>query len=70
MYAQPAFRMDASNSADEQAAQFGMHHDGLHYFPLDGSRRGLLAINHEYADDGLLHPDGIKTWSAEPGLNQ
>jgi hypothetical protein len=61
----PAFKPDASNTAAEQQAQLGMHHDGLHYFPLDGSRRGLLAINHEYADDGLLHPDGIKTWSAE-----
>ncbi|MDZ7653545.1 MAG: DUF839 domain-containing protein [Burkholderiaceae bacterium] len=61
----PAFRPDASNSAAEQEAQLGMHHDGLHYFALDGGRRGLLAINHEYADDGLLHPDGIKTWSAE-----
>ncbi len=27
--------------------------------------RGLLALNHEYTDDGLLHPDGRKTWSAE-----
>ena len=22
-------------------------------------------MNHEYTDDGLLHPDGMKTWSAE-----
>ena len=51
----PAFRDDAGNSADEQAVQMGMHHDGLHYFPLDGSRRGLLVMNHEYTDDGLLH---------------
>jgi len=61
----PAFREDASNSAQEQALQLGMHHDGLHYFALDGSRHGLLAINHEYTDDGLLHPDGMKTWSAD-----
>lgn len=61
----PAWKPDASNSAAEQAAQMGMHHDGIHYFPLDGSRRGLLAMNHEYVDDGLLHPDGLKTWSAE-----
>ena len=34
--------------------------------PLDGSStRGLLVMNHEYTDDGLLHPDGMKTWSAE-----
>ncbi len=65
----PAFRPDASNSAAEQALQFGMHHDGMHYYPLgvgaEGSRRGLLAMNHEYVDDGLLHPGGIADWSAE-----
>ena len=36
-----------------------MHHDGIHFFPLplgsDSSTRGLLAMNHEYTDDGLLH---------------
>jgi hypothetical protein len=61
----PAFKADGSNSAAEQAVQIGMHHDGMHYFPLDGSQRGLLVINHEYTDDGLLHTDGMKTWSAE-----
>jgi secreted PhoX family phosphatase len=65
----PAFKPDASNSAAEQAAQAGMHHDGIHFFPLEsganGSKRGLLAMNHEYVDDGLLHTDGMRTWSAE-----
>jgi uncharacterized protein len=61
----PAWRMDAGNSAADQAVQMGMHHDGIHYLPLDGSRRGLLVMNHEYTDDGLLHTDGMKTWSAE-----
>jgi len=61
----PAFRPDASNSGAEQEAQLGMHHDGMHYFPLDGSRRGLLVINHEYSDDGLLHTDGMRTWTAD-----
>jgi secreted PhoX family phosphatase len=42
-----------------------MHHDGMEYFPLTSSgNRGLLAINHEYTDDGLLHADGMKTWNA------
>jgi secreted PhoX family phosphatase len=63
--AMPAFKSDASNSAAEQAVQMGMHHDGLQYYALDGSRRGLLAINQEYTDDGLLHPDGQKTWTPE-----
>ena len=62
----PALREDAGNSAADQAVQMGMHHDGIHFYPLDGSgTRGLLAMNHEYTDDGLLHADGMKTWSAE-----
>ncbi len=65
----PAFRQDAGNSADEQALQAGMHHDGIHYFPLPygsgSATRGLLAMNHEYTDDGLLHPDGFANWNAD-----
>ena len=61
----PGFRMDAGNSAEEQAVQMGMHHDGLHYYALQGSQRGLLAMNHEYTDDGLLHPGGLTPWTAE-----
>ncbi len=62
----PAFRFDGSNSASEQAAQLGMHHDGVEFFPLEGSStRGLIALNHEYTDDGLLHPDGFARMTAE-----
>ena len=61
----PAWRADGSNSAADQAVQMGMHHDGIHFYALDGSKRGLLVMNHEYTDDGLLHTDGFKTWSAE-----
>ena len=44
----------------------GMHHDGIHYYPLAGSStRGLLTMNHEYVDDGLLHVGGMATWTAE-----
>ncbi|ROZ66716.1 PhoX family phosphatase [Ramlibacter sp. WS9] len=60
----PAFKTDASNTAAEQEAQMGMHHDGIHFFAQDGSKTGLLVMNHEYTDDGLLHPDGMKTWTA------
>ncbi len=64
--AMPAWKEDASNSAAEQALQMGQHHDGMQFYPLEGSStRGLLAMNHEYTDDGLLHADGMKTWSAE-----
>ena len=63
----PTFKADASNTADEQVLQAGMHHDGMHYFPLNGdsSTNGLLALNNEYADDGLLHVGGFANWSAE-----
>ena len=69
----PAFRPDAGNSAADQAVQFGMHHDGIQFYPLadaesggaGGPQRGLLVMNHEYVDDGLLHPNGLADWSAE-----
>ncbi|MES2960604.1 MAG: PhoX family phosphatase [Pseudomonadota bacterium] len=63
----PAWRGDASHSAAEQAVQMGMHHDGIHFYALDGngSSRGLLAMNHEYTDDGLLHVGGLTPWTAE-----
>jgi hypothetical protein len=68
----PAFAADASNSAAEQAVQWGMHNDGMVYFPIKGSARGLLVQNNEYTDDGLLHTDGIANWTAaktEKSLN-
>jgi uncharacterized protein len=63
----PAFKPDGSNTAAEQAVQMGMHHDGMEYFPLNGnsSTRGLLAMNHEYTDDGLLHVGGFNNMNAE-----
>ncbi len=65
----PAFKGDASNSAADQALQAGMHHDGMHYFPLplgsDRADHGLLAVNHEYLDQVLLYADGMQTWNAE-----
>ncbi len=64
-----AFRFDAGNTAAQQETQLGMHHDGIHFFrhPASPERAtaGLLVMNHEYADDGLLHTDGMKTWGAE-----
>jgi uncharacterized protein len=57
----PAWNKDASNSAEEQAQQIGMGHDGMHFFPAPGwagDRSGLLVLNHEYADLELLYADG------------
>jgi secreted PhoX family phosphatase len=73
----PAFKPDASNTAAEQAQQWGMHNDGVVYFPLDrpdgfwdrdsakASEHGLLVQNNEYTDDGLLFPDGTANWTVE-----
>jgi len=47
------------NTAAEQEQQIGMHHDGMHFFPLGrgqrANRQGLLALNHEYTDENYLH---------------
>ena len=61
----PAFKQDASNTAEEQAHQWGMHNDGMVYFPIVRSQRGLIVQNNEYTDDGLLFPDGVNNWTAE-----
>ncbi len=62
----PEFKDDASNSAYEQAWQWGMHNDGMVYFPFRGSSsHGLLVQNNEYTDDVLLFPDGTANWTAE-----
>lgn len=62
----PSFKSDATNSTAEQAAQAGMHHDGMAWFSLprgsDNVEHGLLAMNHEYIDNGLLFPDGMADW--------
>jgi secreted PhoX family phosphatase len=65
----PAFKPDASNTVEEQAVQAGMHHDGIEFFSLprgaSTSTHGLLALNHEYTDDGLLHPGGMEPWTVD-----
>jgi len=57
-----AFNPTAPMTEAEQLRRSGMHHDGMHFFPFPTSgaggfsnERGLLAINHEYTDEGLLH---------------
>jgi len=65
----PAVHADASDDANAQMQQAGMHHDGMHFFPFvengkPSSTHGLMCINHEYTDDGLLHAGGMQDWSA------
>ncbi len=80
----PTFNSDASNSAAEQALQFGMGHDGIAYFPLRGglgpsSRIGLLCVNHEYTIGEQLFTEGLARnedreitveWTAEHTLKE
>ncbi|WP_429911006.1 PhoX family protein [Glycocaulis sp.] len=56
----PAFGLD--NTGEDQAHQAGMHHDGMHFFPIEGndpwegsSTDGLLVVNHEYIEPRFLH---------------
>ena len=65
----PWAQADASDDASAQRQQAGMHHDGMHFFPFTekgqaSSEHGLLCINHEYVDDGLLHQGGTHNWNA------
>lgn len=53
----PAFGGGATESAADQARQFGMHNDGMHYFPISDGR-GLLVVNNEYTHEDLLFADG------------
>jgi len=56
----PAFAADNDSAA--QAQQAGMHHDGMHFFPIEGNEPwagssvdGLLVLNHEYIEPRYLH---------------
>jgi len=56
----PAF--SPFNSGQDQAEQIGMHHDGMHFFPIEGqdpfegsSQDGLLVMNHEYIEPRFMH---------------
>lgn len=60
----PEYRADGTNTGADQEQQVGMHHDGLHFFPIDlksggnSSTEGLLVMNHEYINQGALHASG------------
>jgi secreted PhoX family phosphatase len=61
----PEWWEDATQDAAAQEKQFGMHTDGMHFFPFtwrghSSSRRGLLCVNHEYTHEQILHGlDGL-----------
>ena len=58
----PGFRADVLISwgdvfrdGDRRPLRYGFNNDFLAYFPLKGSREGLLFVNHEYPDPFFLH---------------
>jgi uncharacterized protein len=59
-----AFSGNASETSAQQARQFGMHNDGMHFFPFantngtPSSDRGILAVNNEYTHEDILYTDG------------
>ena len=51
----PEFKSGANTGA-EQGMQVGSHHDGMHFFGIDGSSiDGLLVFNHEYVEPRFMH---------------
>ncbi len=53
----PAYRPGANTGA-EQEHQIGQCHDGIHFFPIEGSSEdGLLVENHEYIEPRFLHAE-------------
>ncbi len=61
-----AYTNNGTDAAASFAQRSGDHHDGMHYFGLDGSGgygegssdRGLLCVNHEAITPLFLHPTG------------
>jgi uncharacterized protein len=56
----PDWQEDASQNAQAQERQFGMHNDGMHFFPFPSvfgpsNERGLLCVNNEYTHEDILH---------------
>ena len=48
--------VSGGNSGAEQGMQVGSHHDGMHFYPIDGSSTdGILVINHEYVEPRFMH---------------
>lgn len=62
--AYPDYKADGTNTGADQEQQMGMHHDGIHFFPIDqkaggnSSTEGLLVMNHEYIDQDFIHASG------------
>jgi len=59
-------RYSLNNTGAEQGMQIGHHHDGMHFFPIEGnspyegsSTDGLLVVNHEYIEPRFTHAAAV-----------
>jgi len=59
---QVASRALADMTGADQGSAIGAHHDGIHFFPIEGrepdqgsSTDGLLVLNHEYVEPRFMH---------------
>jgi len=53
----------AAHTAAQQARQYGMHTDGMHFFPMTSrgqptNDRGILCANNEYTHEAILYAAG------------
>jgi len=60
----PAYKLE--NTGAEQGMQVGSHHDGMHFFSIEGespyegsSTDGLLVLNHEYVEPRYMHKSAM-----------
>ena len=53
----PNWLVNATQDAATQEKQYGMHSDGMHFFPLSSgvNNSGILCVNHEYTHEDILH---------------
>jgi secreted PhoX family phosphatase len=56
----PDWVEDATQDAAAQAMQYGMHNDGMHFFPFSSrggltNDRGVMAVCNEYTHEEILH---------------
>jgi len=57
----PNLRYDLPfTSGEQQLDAIGSHHDGMHFFPINGSSNdGLLVMNHEYVEPRYMHRSAV-----------
>ena len=62
----PDILYDLPLTGEQQGDAVGSHHDGMHFFPIEGtdpyegsSVGGLLVMNHEYVEPRYMHASAI-----------